>query len=395
MRVTLQFAHAEGAAARSPLFALRLQYQLIALTLMAIWLITGNACADSLRIAVVLPASGPQLTLGREIKLAVELALDDARDRAGGDGRVSVSWIDDQCSSAGGLAAAQATTTAPEAIRASVVIGHACPSSAQAAGALYDKAGIVNITAGALPAREPQLHRFGSRHFRLPADGLQGAAIGAKLAAAGPEARVAIVRDRTLFAQTNMAPVITSLFAKGRAPVMTETYAGGEKDFSGLAQRIKAAGITHVALAAFPSEAALLVPDVRRLNPDVVIVATDQLAAPEFARLAGSAAVGIQVAMAPEAAAFPRAGHVAETLAAKGGKPSRAALASYAAIQVILAATDRTRADADSITKTISSGTFETILGPLSFDAAGSASLPSHVFYHWNGSTLVPPSNLD
>lgn len=352
-------------------------------------LTSGTALSDTLKIAVTLPLSGPQLVIGREIKTAVELALEDAHIRTGAIAAVSVTWVDDQCSSAGGLAAAQAVSTAPEPTRATIVIGHACPSAAQAAGALYDKAQIVNMTVGSLPVREPQLQRFGPRHFRLPADGQQGVVIGAKLAAAGPDARVAIVRDRTRFAQTAMAPVIAALRAQGRAPVLIETFAGGEKDFAGLAQRLKAAAVTHVALAAFPSEAALLLADVRKANADIAVYATDQLAASEFARIAGRAADGLQVAMVPDATAFPRARHLIDVMAAKGLAPSRAALASYAAIEIILATTTQTSADPERVATALQSATFDTILGPVQFDGKGAANLPSHVFYMWTGGTLI------
>ena len=203
------------------------------------------------------------------------------------------------------------------------------------------------------------------------------------------------MRDRTLIAQTAMVPVIAALRALGRAPVLVETFAGGEKDFAGLAQRLKASAVTHIALAAFPSEAALLLADVRKTNPDVAIYATDQLAGSEFARIAGPAADGLEVAMAPDATAFPRARHLIDVLVAKGLAPSRAALASFAAIEVILAATKQSSTDPERVTVALQTTTFDTILGPVRFNATGAANLPSHVFYKWTGGTLSAVKKTD
>jgi hypothetical protein len=93
--------------------------------------------------------------------------------------------------------------------------------------------------------------------------------------------------------------------------VLIETFAGADKDFTALAQRIKAAGITHMALAAFPSEAALLVGEVKQQVPGLVIFATDTLADDSFGRVAGTAAENMRIALAPDVRAFPRASDLA------------------------------------------------------------------------------------
>ena len=348
----------------------------------------ARAASLTHNIAIALPLSGPQSALGAQIRAAVELALAAyAAQMRRGSPTLKVTYYDDRCSADGGLAAAEAimTDTANPPV---AVVGHACPSAAAAATPVYARAGLVHIIAGSLPAREPQTARRGPLQFRLPADGAQGSLMGQALVAAGPDARIAFVRDKTLFAGSALKPTAAALAAAGRRVPVLETFAGGEKDFAGLAQRLKVAGITHIALAAFPSEAALLVAEVRRANPDVMILATDQLADPVFQRQAGAAAEGVHVAFAPDARAYPGAMAVAAALAAQGLEPSRAALASHAAVEVIaalLAANDGLDARA------LTTHTATTILGPVSFDPQGTASLPSHVVYTWRDGQLLPP----
>jgi branched-chain amino acid transport system substrate-binding protein len=363
----------------------------------AAMLVLGAAAAvaaDPIKIAVALPLSGPRASLGAEIRAAIEMTLADAKARTGGQLPVfDISWHDDGCSSTGGAAVANALVAIPDLNqRPAIVIGHACPSAAASAAVIYGAAGVPYLAAGTLPGRGPITQRFGVRHFRMDGAGTQGALIGATLAAAPPDARIAFVRDRTLMHQSTLQAAGVVLAGKARTVALVETFPGAEKDFAALAQRVKAANITHIALAAFPSEAALLALELRRAVPDAAIVATDTLADPAFARSAGSAADGIRVATAPDAAAFPRATDLARRLAAGGTAPSRSALASAAALEIVLAAAVSTALSLpEPLSAALANGSFETVLGPVGFDETGAARLPSHVLYTWRGGVLVAP----
>ncbi len=376
-------ASTEGVAARPPLLAL--SRCIIAWLLAMLTALPAVATETTHRIAIALPLTGPHRTLGVEIRAAVELILGDAKDKSGTPGLL-LTWHDDQCSSAGGLAAAQSITTGPPA----VVIGHACPSAALAAAPVYAAAGLVFIASGQLPSRAMTTRRAGPLHFRMQADSDQGTLIGATLAAAGPDARIAFVRDKTQFAQSALQLTAAAMSARGRTPVLIETFGGGDKDFAALAQRIKAASITHLALAAFPSEASLLVAEVKKINPTITILAADTLADPAFARAAGPVADGIQVALAPDIRALPFAQSFATRLSAGGATPNRAAIASAAALEILIDAL--TRMTDGTLAGKLSSGTFKTVLGPVAFDTTGAARLPSHVIYTWSGGVLHPPS---
>ena len=225
-------------------------------------------------------------------------------------------------------------------------------------------------------------------------DGSQGSLIGAALASAGPSARIAFVRDRTQFAQTTLQQAAAALTARGPGIVLVETFAGGDKDFSALAGRIKAANITHIALAAFPSEAMLLLGEIRKSNPNVQILATDQLADANFGHAAGSAADGVRVALAPDSRAFPGASALTARMESRGFVANRPALASYAATQIMAQAISTATTLGEPIEKVLGSQQFATILGRLSFDASGTADVPSHVFYEWRNGQLLPPKAM-
>ena len=379
-------------AERPPLFALRRCLLLGVAVILSAFLVQNAPAADPARIAIALPLSGPHEAVGRQVRVAAELALLDYAARTATNSRsFELTWHDDRCSSEGGLAVAKLVTARPE-ILPFAVIGHACTSAAQAAASLYASAGVIFIQAGALVARTPTARRYGPRHFRLPAEGSQGVLIGNALLEAGPDARIALVRDRTQYAISALQAVSAILTAHGRSVALVETYAGAEKDFVAIAQRISVANITHVAISAFPSEAVLLVAEVRKASPNITILATDQLADSEFARGANATAEGVRVALPPDFLGTPAGRNVAQRLQANGGSASRTALATYAAIETITAAADTsTPNDVDQTAQTLNSKSFDTILGLINFDANGGANLPSHAFFTWKAGKLVPP----
>ena len=352
---------------------------------------TSVTATEAVRIAIALPLSGPQQNIGRDVKIAVELALSENRAKSGSATReFELSWFDDLCSSDGGAAVAKRIVADPQQLPFAIV-GHACPSAAQAAGPIYNAAGVLFVNAGLLPGRVPATGRFGPRHLLLPGDGAHESLIGKALLDAGPAARIAFIRDRTKLSQAALQPVAAALAAAGRSALLVETFAGAEKDFTGLAQRIRAAEITHVALAAFPSEAVLLLQEVRKANPALTIFATDQLADPEFARLSSSSADGVFVAKAPEYRDFASAAKLVSQIETNGAVPSRAALASFAAIEIVIALADRPQSDTViSPRETPGAGAINTFLGPIQFDVKGNANLPEHVFYAWHKGQLLP-----
>lgn len=388
-----------GVIERSPLLSLHNGLRTVValipiLPAILLYGLLNSAHADEpARIAIALPVSGPQKAVGDEVRAAVELALIDLRVRGGDLERaVSVSFHDDACSSEGGLSVARQITADLQALPAAV-LGHACPSAARAAAPIYAAAGVAFIAAGSLPTRASSASLGTSAFFRLPAEGSQGALIGSALLGAGFNARIAFMRDRTQYSQEALQAAFAVLQAGGRSVSIVETFAGAEKDFSAMAMRIKAAGITHIALAAFPSEAALLIGAIRQQSPAVVILATDQLADSVFGRLAGARANGVNVAFAPDYRQLPKAADIARRLQTVARTPSRTAIASYAALEVLASAVIRdNKVSEQSTIKSLATKAFDTILGPVRFDATGSANLPSYVFYTWNDGTLVAPA---
>ncbi len=351
------------------------------------------ARAGDLVIAVPAPVSGANRPLGIAILTAANLMAAEINAAGGINGdTVVIEPADDPCRSGASLATFEAMAQS----RAAAVIGHSCAPTAVAAAALYERAGKVFIAAGAhIPTASIA---NGARVFRLPAaEAMPGTYLGASMAAMAqrqPGVRLALVRDRTQLATQQLQAASAALAAAGVTPVLSETFAGGDKDFSTLAARLAAAGVTHVGLAAFPAEAALLIADLAKMSPGVQVLALDYVATPEFVELAGAAIDRVRVVMRPDVATLityaPRAAALAKAMTDAGVTPTRAALYTAAAIEAFATAMRRPSASGASTADGIAASLkdprgAETVLGPLGFDRAGNATLPVWQWHRWTG----------
>jgi branched-chain amino acid transport system substrate-binding protein len=308
--------------------------------------------------------------------------------------------FDDACS------ALQAQTTAAAVIasRPDVVIGHPCSNAAAAAAPHYAKAGIPFIATGATHAKLAS-GKASPLQFRVPAAATAlGAALAQLVTRPDAETRVALVRDRTQQARLIMQDVEKHLATLKHTPALVALIAGGDKEFGPLVAKLKAAGVTHVVLVAFPNEGALLVQEAVTALPDLVIAAPDLLAAPDVARIAGKQASALRIAMAQDlltnTAAQVTAQAIAEAIAsAEATAPARgqnttaettAALAAHAALEAYLAAVRGARSrDAAVVAQWLQSKEAATLIGPLSFSATGDASTPSWKIHLWRDGALV------
>ncbi len=357
---------------------------------------------EPITIALMAPQSGPRVSLGRAIEVAARLAVDAANAANTAtpgptDGRRHFRLVsfDDGCSSE------KAAAAAAEAIAAAItiVIGHPCANAFASAAPLYAKAGILFIATGSAPPRAAAA-KPSPLHFRIPAaETPVGTFIGETLAALPADTRVALVRDHTALARGITQDIFKSLTKRERPPILIDTFSGGDKDYAALAARLKAAGITHLALTAFPNEGALLVAEARAAVPELAIITTDLMADTVTARVAGTHANGIRVAMAADLARTPAAKVSADAIqAALASDPllvwsrqhANTALATLAAIEsVTTIATQSKTLQPPELAKALLAGTFATTIGSLAFSDLGAAKLPAWDLYTWRAGTLV------
>lgn len=340
----------------------------------------STPAAAEVRIAVAGPAQGPKSPATQEIAQAVKLAVERINAQGGIDGAtVTVTEADDGCSAAQAERAARSLVASGVAL----VIGHPCTGAALAAAKVYAEAGVVFM---APDTRHPALteQRAGPQIFRLSGrDDGQGATAGAYLAHAFAGQPLAVIRDPSLYAGKLANAVLAALKQAGATNVLTGSVKGGQKDYAALVAKMKDAQTAAVFFAGYPIEGGLLLRQMREAGLTSAFLGGDALATTQLAESAGPGADGAAALLPHDAA---RA--IADETAAARFAPHPASepfVSAFAAVEAWAAAARRARSlKGADVAAALQDGTFDTVLGSLSFDATGDANVPDFDVAWWS-----------
>lgn len=340
--------------------------------------------AQDLVIAAAGPFTGSAAAFGEQMRSGAELAVADLNKHGGILKRpLKLQLGDDQCEPK------QAVSVANQLSGAGVfaVVGHFCSSSSIPASAVYHEAGLLMITpASTNPALTDDAAAKGwSEIFRTCGrDDAQGAVSGQYLAAHFK--RIAIVHDKSAFGLGVAAQTQKAMHAAGYHEVLEESVNQGERDFSALVSKLKEAQVDAVYYGGYQTEAGLLIRQARDQGLSARFVASDGILTDDFWRIAGPAAEGTLMTHPPD----PRKSAAGQALVAEfkaaGQSPDGFALYTYAAFQVLAAAAEAAGSvDAPKLEAAMHGGKpFDTVVGPIRFDAKGDIVDPKYVMYAWH-----------
>jgi branched-chain amino acid transport system substrate-binding protein len=159
----------------------------------------------------------------------------------------------------------------------------------------------------------------------------------------------------------------------------------GEKDFSALITKIKAAGVDVVYWGGLHTEGGLIVRQMRDQQVRAPLMSGDGITSDEFATIAGPGAEGTLMTFPPDPRSRPEAAAVVAAFRAKNINPESYTLYSYAGVQVLAQAAEATKTlDPKKIAEHIRSGVaFNTVIGELKYDKKGDITRPDYVMYTW------------
>ena len=105
----------------------------------------------------------------------------------------------------------------------------------------------------------------------------------------------------------------------------------------------------------------------------------------EYGDLAGSAAEGTLVTFGPEPRELSSAAQVVKKFETEGFNPEGYTLYAYAAIQAFAEAAKKAGStELDALEKALHQGTYETVLGPITFDEKGDVKGFKYSMYRWH-----------
>ncbi len=331
-------------------------------------------------IAVAGPMTGQYATFGEQMKNGAEMAVADINAAGGVLGQPLKLLIeDDACDPK------QAVAVANKAASEGVVFmaGHFCSGSSIPASKVYEEENILQISPA---STNPKLTEEGGPNvFRTCGrDDQQGIVAGDYLADNFADSKIAVLHDKTAYGKGLADETKKQLNTRGIQEVMYEAYTAGEKDYSALISKMKAAGVDAFYVGGYHTEAGLMIRQAHDQGYKPQLVSGDALVTDEYWKITGETGSGTLMTFSPDPRKNPVAAPVVQRFRDKGIEPEGYNLYTYGAIQAWAQAVEKTgKTDTDAVADALRANKFDTVLGNIGFDEKGDVTAPGYVFYIW------------
>ena len=342
---------------------------------------SGASAQAPLKIGVGAPMTGPNAAFGAQLKTGVEQAVNDINAAGGVNGQKFELYVGDDASKP-----EQGKAAANKFISDGVkyVIGHFNSGVSIPTSTDYEESGVLQISpASTNPAFTER--KMWNTFRTCGRDDQQGAVAGDYIVKNFKGKKVAIVHDKTPYGKGLADETQKAMNQGGVKEVVYEGVNPGEKDYSALVSKMKAAGVDLVYFGGLHPEAGLIVRQMRDQGVNAILFSGDGITDKEFWTIAGPGAAGTLMTFGPDPRKNPAAKEVVDKFKAKGIDPEGYVLYSYAGVQVVKQAMEATKStDPKKLADYMHSGaTFQTVLGPLSFDKKGDITKKDYVVYVW------------
>ena len=346
---------------------------------------SGLAQAADIAIAVVAPVTGPEASIGDQMKHGAELAADAINKNGGVLGKmIRIVIEDDVCDPK------QAVSVANHVVSEGIkfVDGHACSGATIPASQVYAENNILMMSPAASNPRltdEAFAHKWPTIMRLYGRDDAQGGFIGAWIAKHYGARKMAVVDDKAAYGKGLADVVRASLKHAGVREALDVSINPGEKDYRAVLSRLKGAGIDFVYYGGYPSEAGLLLRQAADQGYKFQMVTGDSMATPDFWAVSGPAGEGTLFTFPPDGRESPGAKEALDQFKKIGFTPEGFTLFTYAVIQTIAEGIEKTKSeDPLVVAKALREGTVNTVFGPVGFDAKGDIANPSYNINRWH-----------
>ena len=357
-------------------------------SLAALALCAAPAFADDLTIAVAGPMTGPVASIGEQMKRGAEAAAAAINEAGGVNGRkIKIVIEDDACDPKQAVAVANRIVSQ----QIKFVDGHACSGSSIPASEVYADNNVLMMSpASSNPVLTEKNHPTIMRLYGR--DDAQGAFIGPWIAEKFKGQKIAVLNDKSAYGK-GLADVVAQALAKaGAKPILEEGLNAGEKDYSAIVSKLKAAGADLVYFGGYHTEAGLLARQSADQGFKLHLMTGDSIATGEFWQVSGPAGEGTLFTFPVDPRRSPTATKALEQFKAQNYNPEGFTLFSYGVVQAIAEGVKRAGADdGKKVAKALESGeAIPTALGDVKFDAKGDIKDPRYDINQWAQGKYAP-----
>jgi branched-chain amino acid transport system substrate-binding protein len=344
-------------------------------------IMAASPASAQIKIGAAGPMTGSNASFGAQLKEGAEQAVADINAKGGVLGKQLVLSIgDDACDPK------QAVSVANKFASEGVVFvdGHFCSSSSIPASKVYTEEGILQITPA---STNPKFTDEGSWNtFRdCGRDDQQGAVAGAYLAKEFAGHKVAILHDNTAYGKGLADETKKAMNKAGLKETLYSAYVPGERDYSAIVSRLKEAGITVAYIGGYQTETGLILKQAKQQGMNLTVMGGDALVTKEFWDITGPEGEGTLMTFPSDPRARPTAAAVVKEFTDKKIDPEGYVLYAYAAIQEWAQAAEKAKTtDAKKVAEVLRAGTWDTVLGKISYDKKGDVKVSDYVLYIWH-----------
>lgn len=358
----------------------------LALAAAAVAVMGATSARADITIGVAGPMTGSEAAFGEQFKRGATKAVEDINARGGVLGqKLALVMADDACDPK------QARSVAEDlaAKKVAFVAGHFCSGSSIPASEVYLENGILQISPA---STNPTFTERGLPNvFRTCGrDDNQGKIAAEYVANKLKDKKIAIVHDKSAYGKGLADEFKKGLNAKGLQEVFYEAITAGEKDYSALVTKAKAARVDILYLGGYKTEGGLIVRQMRDQGMTTRLMGGDALVTEEYWAITGAAGNGTLMTFSPDPRLLPQNADLVTHFRAQNYEPEAYTLYTYATIQAWAQAAEKAKTTSlKKVAATLRDGKFDTAVGTVGFDAKGDVVGPTYVMYVWKDGKYV------
>src|SRR5664279_23805 len=349
-------------------------------------LLIGGGAEAQIKIGVAGPITGPNASFGAQLTQGVEQAAADINAAGGILGqKIEVEPGDDVSDPKQGVSVANKFVG--DGVH--FVVGHFNSGVTIPASEVYVDNNVLFISPSATNPKVTERGLWDA--FRTCGRDDQQGKLWADLGLGDlKDKKIAIVHDKTPYGQGLADAAKGFMNAGGKKEVLYEGVNVGEKDYSAIVSKIKAAGADYLMWGGLHTEGGLIVRQMRDQGMKTVMISGDGITDNEFAAIGGPGVEGTLMTFGPDPRKNPAAKDVVASFAAKNFDPQAYTLYSYAGVQIMAEAAERAKSlDTKKIAAEMHGGKpFKTVIGDISYDKKGDRTSVDFVWYVWKLSLI-------
>lgn len=338
--------------------------------------------AESIKIGVAGPFSGPYVGMGDQQWQGAAQAVEDINEIGGINGKkLELINADSACDPKQGIIAANRLLKD----KVIAVVGHNCSSSTMAASKIYAQAHILMITPA---STNPDITELGFQTiFRTCGRDDKQGIIAANFIHNNLKIKnIIIIHDSSLYGKNLAEQTKSALEKNGDNIVIYETVFRGEMEFNELIQKINQSKANLLYYAGLHTDAGNFLKKLREEGNSIIFFSGDGIATSDFVLSAGGPNMVKGVYMTfYDPLSIPEAKRVIKIFEEKRIKPNGYTLNAYAAVQAIAQAIKQTGStDGQQLSQWLHHNKVSTVIGDLEWDIKGDLKNAPYSVYRWN-----------